>query len=68
MFHCLNSLEIMQQFIIVPVDNLNVEIMKNSTHGGGGGSGRVESDFLSAISGRAGSGRVNASPGRVQEK
>ena len=31
----------------------------------GEGSGRVGSDFLSAIAGRVGSGRVNVSPGRV---
>ena len=33
--------------------------------GSGHGSGRVGSDFLSAIAGRVGSGRVNVSPGRV---
>ena len=32
------------------------------------GSGRVGSDFLSAIAGRVGSGRVNVSPGRVGSK
>ena len=31
----------------------------------GRGSGRVGSEFLSAIAGRVGSGRVNVSPGRV---
>ena len=34
----------------------------------GRGSGRVGSDFLSAIAGRVGSGRVNVSPGRVGSK
>ena len=57
------SLEIMQQYyrILFTVGNMNVELMKHrytiSTEG------RVGSDFLSAIA-----GRVNVSPGRVQEK
>ena len=33
--------------------------------GSGRGSSRVGSDFLSAIAGRVGSGRVNVSPVRV---
>ena len=33
--------------------------------GKGRATGRVGSDFLSAIAGRVGSGRVNVSPGRV---
>ena len=36
--------------------------------GKGRAAGRVGSDFLSTIAGWVGSGRVNVSPGRVQEK
>ena len=47
--------------ILFPVGNLNVELMKHSTYGGGVGSGRVR--LFSAIA-----GRVNVSPGRVGSK
>ena len=56
----------MQQFILFPVGNLNVELMNIVYMGGGGRSGRVGSDFLSAIAGRVGS--TFRGSGRVQEK
>ena len=49
---------------------MNNYSIKECTYGEGSGrgSGRVGSDFLTAIAGRVGSGRVNVSPGRVGSK
>ena len=54
--------------ILFPVGNLNVELMKHSTYGGGVGSGRVRLFVGNRGSGRVGSTFRRVGSGRVQEK